>query len=74
MDPIKNSDPRQFLYLLDRIFNIKSDVTVGFLLFFYRVFYDKKNEVSVGRILMFIGQLPKIEFATVVVWTGTMDY
>ena len=72
MDPIKNSDRRQFLYLLDRIFNIKSDVTVGFLLFFYCVFYDKKNEV--GRILMFIGQLPKIEFATVVVWTGTMDY
>ena len=53
---------------------MRSDVTVGFLLFFYRVFYNKKNEVSVGRILMFIGQLPKIEFATVVVWTGTMDY
>ena len=74
MDPIKNSDPRQFLYLLDRIFNIKSDVTVGFLLIFYRVFYDKNNEVSVGRILMFIGQLPKIGFANVVVWKGTMDY
>ena len=74
MDPIGNREPRQFLYLLDWIFNIKSNFTVGFLLFFYPVFYDKNNEVSVGRILMFIGQLPKIGFANVVVWKGTMDY
>ena len=74
MDSIKNRKPRQFLYLLDRIFNIKSDVTVGFLLFFYRVFYDKKNEDSVGRIFMFIGKVPKIGLATGVAWTGTMYY
>ena len=53
---------------------MKSNVTVGFLLFFYRVFYDKNSEVSVVRILMFIGQLPKIEFATVVEWKGIMNY